>query len=70
MSSFVMFPICLAMVALIGLWLQIKRTVRERKGREEFERCEDSKRMLDRLRETLQNEGLVNLTRDQSRLCN
>ena len=69
MSIFMVFLICLAVVALTGLVLQLKRMARARKGREEFERGEDSKKMVDRRRETLQGDGLVNLTGNQSGLC-
>jgi hypothetical protein len=69
MSSFIVSLICLAIVALPGLLLQVKRRARVRKGREELERCEDSKRMLDRLRETLQGDGLATLMEDRSSLC-
>ena len=52
-------------VALFCLVLILKRYLRARKEREELERCEDSKKMIGRLRESF-SEEFVNLTTGQS----
>lgn len=52
-------------IALIYLALLLMRYLRKRKEREELERCEDSKQMINRLKEAF-SEGLVDLATDNS----
>jgi len=53
-------------VALTYLGVRLKRHVAERRQREELERCEDSQRTIERLREAFTGEALAHLVGDQT----
>jgi len=62
-SSLVLF----AVIACVWPVLRLRRYSRERKGREELQRQEDSVRTIERLREAFSCDALTNLASDQSR---
>ena len=59
---FWLFLSCFTVVTVTGLTLMLTRTVRVRRGRQDSERREEGQRMLSRLQETFNNDGLANLT--------
>ena len=66
-AHLILFLACFSVVALTCLSVRIKRTAQVRRGREDFERREEGERMIGRLQEDFQSEGLPNLTGRQTR---
>lgn len=66
MLPLISFAVVATVIAVACLTRMLQRKLRERRGREEFERGEDSKNMIGRLREAFNAESLANLTADQS----